>query len=85
MVILGIAIFFIIVFIVYIDHEKSDKELRRCPKCGKIVNSKFNLENKKSGVFMPSENEKKINITIYKCNYCSFSWNLTSERLENNT
>jgi len=58
-----------------IDYRKLYNELRRCPKCDQIIKQKFSLTYKNKPVSDPPKDEEKLNITIYKCPNCGYSWN----------
>lgn len=79
MSILVTIIFIGLITWVIVDCKRLIDETKRCPKCKQIIREKINWKHDN-----PFGNEgPHVNVTIYKCSNCGFSWNLTSEYSEN--
>ena len=85
MYILTIVIFISITGWVLIDYKKINDEKRCCPKCNQTVKQKFSWKYNDKPISIPGKNGETLNVTIYKCHNCGFSWNHTYECGESTT
>jgi uncharacterized protein with PIN domain len=85
MTILMIIIFIVIICWVIYDYKKMDNELRRCPNCNTIIIQKFDLKHNNESIPISGKANQKLNVTVYKCQNCGFSWNHTYEYNESAT